>query len=148
MCKIAAEKMTTEHIEEVVEMEKRCFSDSWTEAMFVNELENEKAYYYVLANGENGKIAGYCGFWKILDEGHIMNVAVDIDCRGKHFSDILMDKMLSEAKKLDISAMTLEVRAGNSAAIGLYRKYGFEMAGIRKSYYEDGENAIVMWLEM
>ena len=63
------------------------------------------------------------------------------------FRSVLMRRLLSEAQKLKITALTLEVRASNTAAQHLYQKFGFQSAGIRPGYYPDGESAVIMWRE-
>ena len=144
--KFKIENLSPKHIEQVVAIEKECFSDPWTRGMFENELNNGRAHYTVLLDGE--AVIGYTGFWKIEDEAHIMNIAVDTQYRRKHLADSLMEDMIMRAKALSIKHMTLEVRSSNSGAISLYKKYGFKETGIRKNYYEKGnEDAVIMWKE-
>ena len=144
---IHIEQMTADNIEEIAEIEKRCFSDPWSQALFYTEINNEHANYSVLYDGE--KVIGYAGFWKVCDEGHIMNIAIAPEYRGRHLSDMLMEEMINMAKSLTIRNMTLEVRISNTAALGLYEKYGFKSAGVRKGYYEDNkEDAVIMWAEI
>lgn len=79
-------------------------------------------------------------------EGHITNVAVHPDYRRRHIGEAIVSALLAEAETAGVFAETLEVRAMNSAAQGLYAKFGFKAAGIRKGYYEDnGEDAVIMW---
>lgn len=87
---IKIEEMTTEDIDEVFEVEKSCFEDYWSKESFRKELSNEVARYIVAKL--NGKIVGYVGIWLILDEGHINNVAVHSDYRGKKIGDKLIKK--------------------------------------------------------
>ncbi|HBH3031979.1 TPA: ribosomal protein S18-alanine N-acetyltransferase, partial [Clostridioides difficile] len=92
---------------------------------------------------------GYVGIWLILDEGHINNVAVHSDYRGKKIGDKLIKGIVDLCKDNNIASMTLEVRASNKIAQNLYRKYGFKMGGIRKEYYSDNkEDAIIMWNQL
>ena len=91
-------------------------------------------------------MVGYIGVWKIVDEGHITNVAVSPDYRRMQIGSALLKNMLEITAEEGIVRHTLEVRTGNEAAIGLYEKFGFETAGVRKGYYEDnGEDALIMW---
>lgn len=138
-------KMSKEHIEEVLEIEKRCFTDAWTRKMFEDELLNPLAYYIVLVQDEN--IVGYAGFWDIIDDAQIMNVAVDTEYRGKGYGNLLIEEFIREAKDRNLDTMSLEVRVSNEPAIKLYEKYGFEIQGRRKKYYQDnGEDAYIMYL--
>ncbi|MCT4605077.1 MAG: ribosomal protein S18-alanine N-acetyltransferase [Marinisporobacter sp.] len=137
--------MTLEDIEDVFEVEQRSFSVPWTKDAFIAEIKyNEKARYVVLEI--EGKVLGYGGFWKILDEGHITNIAIDPDIRGKGYSHLIIEELLKIAQEEKIVGMTLEVRASNKVAQGLYEKYGFQSRGIRPKYYQDnGEDALIMW---
>ena len=91
-------------------------------------------------------IAGYMGAWAVMDEGHIMNVAVNPDFRRRHIGEAILSCMLDVTYQSGVRSWTLEVRADNEPAKALYRKMGFEEAGIRKGYYEyDHTDAIIMW---
>ncbi|MCC0628301.1 MULTISPECIES: ribosomal protein S18-alanine N-acetyltransferase [unclassified Clostridioides] len=141
---IKIEEMTVKDIDEVFEVEKNCFEDYWSKESFRKELSNEVARYIVAKL--DGKIVGYVGIWLILDEGHINNVAVHSDYRGKKIGDKLIKSIVDLCKDNNISSITLEVRVSNKIAQNLYRKYGFRMDGIRKEYYSDNkEDAIIMW---
>ncbi|WP_343216791.1 ribosomal protein S18-alanine N-acetyltransferase [Crassaminicella profunda] len=137
--------MTLEDIEDVFEVEQKSFQVPWTVDAFVAEIEhNEKARYVVLEI--DGKVFGYGGFWKILDEGHITNIAVHPDVRGKGYGNYILEGLLKIAEEEKIHAMTLEVRVSNKIAQKLYEKYGFNPCGIRPKYYQDnGEDAMIMW---
>ena len=139
--------MTKNDIDGVYEVEENCFVDTWSKDAFNKELKNDLARYLV-AEIDN-KIVGYVGIWFVVDEGHITNVAVHSDYRGRKSGDRLVSELVELCKKADLSAMTLEVRASNTVAQNLYRKYGFKMGGIRKEYYSDNkEDAIIMWNQL
>ncbi|MCC0637178.1 MULTISPECIES: ribosomal protein S18-alanine N-acetyltransferase [unclassified Clostridioides] len=144
---VKIEEMTIKDIDEVFEVEKNCFEDYWSKESFRKELSNEVAKYIVAKL--DGKVVGYVGIWLILDEGHINNVAVHSDYRGKKIGDKLIKRLVDLCKDNNIASMTLEVRASNKIAQNLYRKYGFKMGGIRKEYYNDNkEDAIIMWNQL
>ena len=83
----------------------------------------------------------------VLDEGYVSNVAVDPDCRRMGIADALICEIVSRAKALELSFVTLEVRESNAPARRLYEKHGFENVGLRKNYYDfPKENAILMTL--
>ena len=141
---IVIEEMKEEDIDGVFEVEKNCFEDYWSKDSFKKELNNNLAKYLVAKVDE--KIAGYVGIWFVVDEGHITNVAVHENFRGKKIGDKLIKRLIEVCKDNNIVSMTLEVRASNVVAQNLYRKYGFKMAGIRKEYYSNNkEDAIIMW---
>ena len=139
--------MTIDDVDSVYIVEEDCFVDPWSKDSIKKELKNNLARYLV-AQLDN-KIVGYVGVWFVVDEGHITNVAVHSDYRGKKIGDKLVKEMVELCKENNIVAMTLEVRASNTVAQNLYRKYGFKMGGIRKEYYSDNkEDAIIMWNQL
>ena len=139
--------MTIDDIDNVLEVEKDCFSIPWSKASFLRELEDNEIALYLVAKIGN-KAVGYIGVWKVLDEGHITNLAVHSDYRKLGIGSMLVDKLLSLCKNDEITSFTLEVRKSNVIAQNLYKKFGFVECGVRKKYYEDNnEDAIIMWLK-
>lgn len=139
--------MTMDDVDEVYIVEEDCFVDPWSKESIKKELKNNLARYLVAQL--NDKIVGYVGVWFVVDEGHITNVAVHSEYRGKKIGDKLVKEMVELCKENNIVAMTLEVRSSNTVAQNLYRKYGFKMGGIRKEYYSDNkEDAIIMWNQL
>lgn len=137
-----------EDIDFIYEIEKNSFQTPWSKESFENELNNNKfAYYYVLELEH--KIVGYAGMWVILDEAHITNIAIIPFARGKKLGEILLRYLMEMAKSVGADKMTLEVRASNYIAQGLYNKLNFKKAGIRKNYYADTvEDAVIMWVNI
>ena len=117
----------------VVAIEKAAFQFPKAEAVF-----REDEHKYLVAKDEN-KVVGYIGIEKILDETHIINMAVDPEYRGKGIGKRLMQHVLN-----DEDVFFLEVRVSNENAKNVYKKYGFEVIETRKGYYADGEDAYVM----
>lgn len=139
--------MTIDDVDEVYKVEEDCFIDPWSKDSIRKELKNDLARYLVAEIDD--KIVGYVGVWFVVDEGHITNVAVHSDYRGKKIGDRLVKEMVELCKENNLVAMTLEVRTSNTVAQNLYRKYGFKMGGIRKEYYSDNkEDAIIMWNQL
>ena len=144
---LVIEEMKVDDIDGVFEVEKNCFEDYWSKDSFKKELSNNLAKYLVAK--VDGKVVGYVGIWFVVDEGHITNVAVHSDYRGKKIGDRLVKEMVELCKENNLVAMTLEVRTSNTVAQNLYRKYGFKMGGIRKEYYSNNkEDAIIMWNQL
>ena len=138
-------KGVPEDIDDMELLEQQCFVTPWSRESLRYELAENPLALYVVAE-ISGHVAGYVGVWSIVDEGHITNEAVSPDFRRRHIGMALIDTMLKVTAGSGIRSHTLEVRASNAPAIGLYKKFGFTEAGLRKGYYEDnGEDAIIMW---
>ena len=138
------EKMSMNTVQGASDVEYRCFTDPWSTNLLKKELDNDMAHYFVIL--DDNKVVAYCGYWDIVDDAQIMNVAVDPSYRGKGLSNRLLDTMIESAKKDNMLTMSLEVRVSNKVAISLYEKYGFVTEGRRKGYYADnGEDAYIMY---
>ena len=136
--------MSREHIPQIAQLEKLCFSAPWSEAMLEEELFNPQASFLV-AEDEEGRVVGYAGLHVVLDEGYINNIAVGEAYRRQGVASALLDVFLRFAEANALAFLTLEVRASNAPAIALYAGHGFEQVGRRKNYYEDPkEDAILM----
>lgn len=131
---------------EIARIEKLSFSTPWSEEMILSEMREPLSSFFVAVL--NQKIIGYYGFLHILDELHILNVAVDPAFRNEGVGTALIAHLIENAHALSARAVTLEVRESNSAAIKLYEKFGFVSAGVRPHYYIDKENALIYWLEL
>jgi ribosomal-protein-alanine N-acetyltransferase len=128
----------------VEEIEKEAFGDrAWSASLFSDELKDASKHY--LAAEKDGVLCGYGGFAHILDEAHIMNIAVDRACRRQRIGRQLLKALLQKAESLGIRAVTLEVSDNNTAAISLYESEGFALAGVRKDYYGKNEHARIYW---
>jgi ribosomal-protein-alanine N-acetyltransferase len=90
-------------------------------------------------------ITGFVGLWMMVDEAHIINIAVRSDLRGNGIGELLLISGIDIASKLKAEFVTLEVRVSNNTARKLYSKYGFKEVGLRKGYYTDNkEDALIM----
>jgi ribosomal-protein-alanine N-acetyltransferase len=93
-------------------------------------------------------IVGYAGIWVMTDEAHITTIASHPDVRGMGVGEFLLVALIHRGMEIGARWMTLEVRASNSIAQNLYRKYTFKEMGVRRRYYSDnGEDALVMWTD-
>jgi [ribosomal protein S18]-alanine N-acetyltransferase len=145
---VAFRKMKVGDLHKILEIESKSFATPWTYDAFYNELHTNQFAHYVVAEVDD-EIIGYCGLWVIIDEGHITNIAILPEYRGKGLGEKLLVAVMDTAKSLGAETLTLEVRVSNNVAKGLYRKLGFQDGGIRKSYYTDNfEDALVMWVNM
>lgn len=139
--------MNADHLDEVAELERICFSTPWSRNMLAEELDNALSAFLV-ALDDSGKVAGYAGLQVVLDEGYITNVAVRPECRRQGIAGKLLQVFLDFAQGNRLAFLTLEVRASNYDAIALYGSRGFRSMGRRKNYYEHPrEDAIIMTKE-
>lgn len=139
--------MNADHLDEVAELERICFSTPWSRNMLAEELDNALSAFLV-ALDDGGKVVGYAGLQVVLDEGYITNVAVRPECRRQGVAGKLLQVFLDFAQGNGLAFLTLEVRASNYDAIALYGSRGFRSAGRRKNYYEHPkEDAIIMTKE-
>ena len=139
--------MTADHLDEVAELERVCFTTPWSRNMLAEELDNYLSAFLVDLD-DNDKVAGYAGLQAVLDEGYITNVAVRPDCRRQGIAGKLLQVFLDFAKGNHLAFLSLEVRASNYDAIALYGSRGFRSVGRRKNYYEHPrEDAIIMTKE-
>ncbi len=144
---IEIRRMQQKDITGIMKTESVSFgSHHWTEHSFEAEIQNQIGHYFTAVEPGTNNVLGYCGFWLIQDEAHITTVAVNPNYRKIHLGELLLSHMIKEGYKLNAKWFTLEVRASNIAAQGLYYKYGFESLGLRKKYYQDNnEDALIMW---
>jgi ribosomal-protein-alanine N-acetyltransferase len=128
----------------VLAIERRSFPTPWSLAMFVLELSKPSGIC-LAATDENG-LAGYLVCSRYADVWHLMNVAVAPERRRRRIASTLIERLFEEAGPG--ARFTLEVRTSNRGAIEMYERFGFKAAGTRRRYYHDnGEDALIMWLE-
>lgn len=138
--------MLREDVPRVMEIERECFPTPWHESAYLTEITNRSAYYVVACVGS--QIVGYAGMWIIMDEAHITTLGVARDWRHQKIGEQLLIGLIEEAITRRARRATLEVRQSNAVAQGLYRKYDFAPAAIRRGYYTDNhEDAVVMWID-
>ncbi len=156
------EPMRLRDVEEVMSIENHTFSLPWSARAYRYELQhNTFSYYFVARQAEVIKqptlltrlhrslapspIVGYSGFWLMGDEAHVSTLAVKPGWRGRGLGELLLVTMLDRAVELGATTATLEVRVSNLVAQSLYRKYGFQKAGVRHRYYSNNsEDALIM----
>lgn len=137
-------KMQESDLLQVAAIEKAIFSVPWSVESFRESMELEHTIYLVAEEEQN--IMGYCGMYRVFNEGEIVNVAVAEAYRRKKVALQLLEQLFIESTALKVDNFFLEVRESNQPAIQLYKKLGFAEAGIRKNFYEKPrENAIFMW---
>ncbi len=100
------------------------------------------------ARGHDGTVVGYSLFWQVVDEVHLLNVAVALPARRNGVGLALMNDLLRYARDHAIVRILLEARVGNVAAIALYERLGFKRFNVRPRYYADFEDACEMSLDL
>jgi len=129
-------------IPHIVEGEQNIFGTTLGYELLYTELHlNPYAHYFVLEIDQ--KVCGYIGLW-INENTEIINFYIDKEYQGNGFGKMMLDFVIRLSKLCKANSISLEVRESNNRAILLYEKYGFMKMHIRKKYYHDGEDAIVM----
>lgn len=118
------------------------FDDFWSISVLKQELENPQSTYFIAKCDD--EIVGFAGIWRSVDDVHIMDIVVKKTKRRQKVGSLLLETLVKQAEKENFTAITLEVNEKNLAAISLYEKYHFVRMGLRKKYYNNKENAIIM----
>lgn len=137
-------KMVPDDASAVEIVEKACFDMPWSRQSFWQEASNDKAYYLLALDGE--RVIGYVGVWILFGEAQITNVAVLPEYQDKGIGRLMMKEIIKISLEHEATSMTLEVRPSNARALHLYKSLGFKSVGRRRGYYEDGEDAEIMWI--
>ncbi len=141
---VSIRKLVYGDLPSVLAIERRSFGTPWSLAMFVLELSKPSGIC-LAAEGHDG-LVGYLVCSRYADVWHLMNVAVDPDRRRAGIASGLIGRLFEEVGSG--ARLTLEVRTSNSGAIRMYERFGFETSGHRRRYYQDnGEDALIMWLD-
>ena len=131
----------------VAKIEAKCFSTPFSEADILGYIDDPIWHFFVAWLDD--EVVGYISFTKIIDECQIVNVATTEKARGQGVSSVLIENLLSFAKKNGCVKLFLEVRESNLPAINLYKKFGFEAVGVSKNHYtKPTEDAFLMNLEI
>jgi len=142
------ETLSEADLDEVLAIERASFSNPWSRDMFLWELQNAGVSYGYVLRAPSGAVAAFCTVWVVQDEVHINNVAVDPEHRGRGVGLSLLRFVLRLAAELGARRATLEVRRSNAAALKLYKRLGFQVAGVRRNYYSSPvEDALILWLD-
>ena len=141
-------------LDDVMVLERRCFEDPWTRRMYLSDLtDNQMATYLVLRPPQEAslssdeampRVLAYGGFWLLTDEAHVATLASHPEWRGCGLASYLMLALLARARERGAVTSTLEVRAGNLGAQQLYLKLGYRPVGVRRRYYRNGEDGLIM----
>ena len=145
---ISVRDMVAADIPAVHELEVRLFPvDAWPLQMFVSELAQPETRRYLVAEAPGG-IIGYAGVMCIEPVADVQTIAVVPEYEGRGIGTALLTELISEARRRGAADVLLEVRADNPRAQQLYRRFGFEQIHVRRKYYRDGVDALIMRLEL
>ncbi len=137
--------MRRRHIRAVLAIEEQVFPTPWSYGLYVTELAQPSVRGYFVARYRQD-LVGYGGIMLAVDDAHVTTLGVAPTWQRLGIGRLLMLQLAHESRRRGATDLTLEVRATNDAAQGLYREFGFAPAGIRRNYYaEIGEDAIIMW---
>ncbi len=141
------ERMRRDHVARIAALEKRCFSDPWSESSIASELDNPLSSWLVAV--EDGRVLGYVGSQAVLGEADMMNLAVRPTERRKGIARALVEALCAELQEQGNHCLSLEVRLSNMPARSLYEKLGFVQVGCRKNYYRSPrEDALILRREL
>jgi ribosomal-protein-alanine N-acetyltransferase len=166
--------MSEADLPQIAVVEAQSFPSAWPSSAYKRELQRNNLARYLVAvrrepppTPERSRLArvidrvrgtfgdrpappaeyvgGFIGVWFMVDETHIVTVAVRESDRRQGVGELLVLAAFDLSEEKGIHALTLECRVSNTAAQALYDKYGFQRLGIRKRYYTDnGEDALIM----
>jgi ribosomal-protein-alanine N-acetyltransferase len=142
------EPMQVEDLDAVLAIEQQAFTTPWSRAMFLSELANTRMARLLVARvGEGqGDVVGYIGYRVVIDEMHIVIVAVHPAWRRRGIARTLMCEAMERARQASCNKATLEVRVSNTGAQQLYYHLGFAPVGSRPRYYRrPTEDALILW---
>lgn len=132
-------------LEPVLEIERASNPSPWSERSFRAEIGSSEGEFLVLT--VDRRPIGFGGYWAVVDEAHITNLAVEPSSRRQGWGKRIMEELLRRASGRGLVCSTLEVRASNHPAVRLYESLGYQTVARRRRYYPDnGEDALVMWL--
>jgi ribosomal-protein-alanine N-acetyltransferase len=136
--------MTRDDLRAVMVLEEELFApDTWTRAMYLEELGMTDTRHYLVAV-DGADVVGYAGLIAYPEEAHVATIGVTGSRQGEGIGGRLLDALLAEADRRT-PVVLLEVRATDEATQGLYARRGFVPIGVRPNYYPlSGEDAVVM----
>lgn len=135
--------MEQAHVQAVAKLEKECFTSPWSENAIASELQNPLSLWVVAE--ERGTVVGYVGSQSVLGEADMMNLAVDPMFRRQGIARGLVGCLVESLCANGVHSLTLEVRASNEPAKGLYQGLGFDQVGRRPNYYSGPkEDALIL----
>jgi [ribosomal protein S18]-alanine N-acetyltransferase len=146
---VLIERLTSDRdLDEVVDLEARCFSNPWSRDQLARELAQGDVAHVFLLRLADQQLAAFCACWIVVDELHVNTLVVDLPYRRRGLGVTLMRWVMAEAVRRGATRATLEVRESNLAALNLYEGLGFSVVARRAAYYSHPEeDAMILWRE-
>lgn len=143
------ERLTDERdLDAIVALEAQSFTNPWSRETLEWELRNSDVTFVYVLRSDDGQIVAFCVCWIVFEELHINTLAVSPGERRRGHATRLLRHVMAEAASRNATRATLEVRASNTAALGLYERLGFRVAATRPRYYsQPEEDALILWRE-
>ena len=136
-------RATPEDLPQLVELEKSCFPDPWSQKSLRSTITEDDSYFAVAIT--DGKIVGYINTTYVLDEMNLNRICVLPQYRKMGAAGLLMEGMFAHARQKGLAQIFLEVRLSNVEAQRVYQRFGFKVVGERKGFYQNPpENGLVM----
>ncbi|MBP91025.1 MAG: ribosomal-protein-alanine N-acetyltransferase [Acidimicrobiaceae bacterium] len=143
---VVLRQMGEADVHAVTAIDEMVFVRPWSTGFLRDQVLGTDTRFHVVAEA-GGEVVGHAGLAVVADEGHVTTVAVHPTAQGTGIGCLLLAELCRRSVSLDLVAMTLEVRASNVPARGLYARFGFAPSGVRPGYYSDNdEDALVMWV--
>jgi len=146
-----------EDLNSVISINMKTLPEHYTEYFF-ESLLREIPEAFIIAEINNMVVGyimcklefGFSNFRKLgfVKKGHVVSIALLQEHRGKNIGEALMMEGINGISTRKGDEIYLEVRTSNGPAISLYKKLGFQIKSVLKSYYRDGEDANLMALEI
>ncbi len=151
LSELILEPLKPEQLSLAVALDKLCLGGLWSLEGYQRELTSPNSQFLVISRNcsptSEQYLIGLGCFWAILEEAHITLLAVHPDYQNQGLGQILLINLLKQARFRNLERATLEVRATNQVALSLYQKFGFQIAGKRRGYYQKtNEDALILWL--
>ncbi len=150
LARLNYEPMAERDLDEVLALEESVYPHPWSRGNFVDSLAS--GYQAWVLRDQDGYLLGYFLLMAIVDEAHLLNVAVSAEIQGQGLGRFLLNQAAACSRGLGMASVLLEVRPSNTRALEIYQRYGFSQIGRRKAYYpaanQQREDAIVMRLDI
>jgi len=146
MMKLTFNPLQIIDIPKIIPIENQSFKEPWSKDGFKELISNPS--FMSVGIFLDQKLVGYVFFYVVMDELHVINVAVDPAFRKKGLGEILLNKVHEHGKKHSVKYAYLEVRETNEAALKLYAKLGYHKQGRRIGYYSNKEDALLMFKDL
>ena len=128
----------------LLELERASHSHPWSEGQLARELDTPYSVVLCAEEGTSARVDGFIVYWVIHDEMHVLDVVTAPEARRRGLGRTLMLEAMADGARRGAVRALLEVRRSNAPAIALYRALGYLHDTVRRGYYHDGEDAVLM----